>query len=88
MKGKRQTEKSKFTREYRIVLQLLRDARIKSRVTQVQLAERLGMTQSHLSKVERGEARIDIVQLRRLLSAIGVSLPEFVELFEARLGSR
>ncbi len=88
MKGKRRPEKSKFTREYQIALQLLRDFRLKAGVTQIQLAEKLGMTQSHLSKIERGEARVDIVQLRRMVLAFGVSLRHFVDQFESRLGGR
>lgn len=88
MKGKRRPEKSTFTREYRIALQLLKEARIRSRITQVELAKQLGQTQSYISKVERGEARLDIVQLRRFLLAIGVSLRHFVEQFESKLSGR
>lgn len=71
-------EKSIYTREHASVTQLLRAARKRSGLTQVELAERLGLTQSHLSKIERGEARIDIVQLRTYCHKVGTTLGEFV----------
>ena len=39
-------EKSIYTREYAVVLRLLQEARKDAGVTQVQLAEKLGLTQS------------------------------------------
>jgi len=85
MKRKRQPEKSIYTDEYGLVLRLLKDARKKSGVTQVELAERLGQTQSFVSKVERGDRRLDLVQLRTILLEFGVTLPEFVILLEAEI---
>ena len=38
-------------------------------MTQVELAKKLGMTQSDLSKVERGVRRIDFVELRHWAAA-------------------
>lgn len=79
-------EKSIYTREYAAVLELLREAREKSGVTQVELAERLGQTQSFISKVERGDRRLDIIQLRTMLREFNVTLPEFVDRLEKLLG--
>ena len=45
MKIKKQPEKSIYTDEYAVVLRLMKAARKKSGVTQVELAERLGQTQ-------------------------------------------
>lgn len=78
-------EKSVFTREYAAFLAVLRDARKAAKVTQVGLAARLGQTQSFVSKCERGETRLDIVQLRSICRVLGTSLPAFVQNFEARL---
>ena len=41
----------------------IRAWRIKRQLTQVQLAKKLRLTQSLWSKMERGECRLDIVQL-------------------------
>lgn len=80
-------EKSIHTRDYAAVLRLLRQAREGAGLTQVQLAKALKLTQSFVSKVERGEARLDIIQLRTVLAALDVSLTEFVEQLEVELRS-
>lgn len=64
--------------EYAIFLKLLRQTRERQDVTQEQLAERWGVTQSFVSKCERGERRIDAIELRSFCRAMGVSLTGFV----------
>ncbi len=78
-------EKSAFTREYEVFCRVLRDARMAANVTQVDLAKRLKETQSEISKFERGERRLDVVQLRRWCQGLGLRLPEFIRLFEEAL---
>ena len=81
-------EKSIFSEDYSLFLQLLRDARKRAGLTQEDVAERLGKTQSFISKCERGERRLDIVNVREICKAIGISLPEFVAVFEETLSER
>lgn len=88
MKRKKEPEKSIYKDEYATVLRLLTAARKKSGVTQIDLAERLGQTQSFVSKVERGDRRLDIVQLRSILLEFGVTLPDFVRQLEAAISER
>ena len=88
MKGKGRMEKSIYTKEYAAVLRLLRQAREEAEITQVQLAKKLRLTQSLLSKMERGDCRLDIVQLRSICRALGLSLPEFVQRLEHELAKR
>ena len=78
-------EKSVFTQEYSIMLRLLKETRKQLKVSQVELAERLGQSQSFVSKCERGERRMDIIQLRTVCHALGTTLPEFVNALESRL---
>jgi transcriptional regulator with XRE-family HTH domain len=78
-------EKSTFTREYRVFLDTLKDFRQKANLSQIQLAEKLDQSQSFVSKCERGETRVDIVQLRVFCRAFGISLASFVAAFEDRL---
>jgi len=88
MKRKRQPEKSIYTDEYAIVLNLLKEARRNSGVTQIDLADRLGQTQSFVSKIERGDRRLDIVQLRTILLEFGVTLPDFVIQLESEIAKQ
>lgn len=64
--------KSVFTDPYSAVLAALVEARQKAGLTQAQLAERLGKPQSFVSKAERGERRIDVVEFCDFADAIGV----------------
>jgi transcriptional regulator with XRE-family HTH domain len=66
-------QKSIYTDEYALFLRLLRQAREAASLTQVQLAERIGQSQSFVSKVEVGDRRVDVIQLRTILHALGTS---------------
>jgi len=70
-------DKSIASREYRVFLRELRSARQRQGLTQIDLAERLGESQSFISKCERGERRIDVVELRAFCRAMGLSLLSF-----------
>lgn len=78
-------EKSIHTPDYAAFLRLLKKVREEASMTQVELADVLNKTQSFVSKVERGETRLDIIQLRTLLVALGVTLPEFAARLEREL---
>ncbi len=78
-------EKSTFSEDYGTILRALREQRRASDLTQVQVAARLGWTQTQVSKAERGERRLDLVELRSWCHALGVTLPYFVERLEPRL---
>jgi len=88
MPDKGRPEKTIYTREYAILLRLLREARREAQITQVELAARLGQTQSFVSKVECGDRRLDIIQLRTILRHVGLTLPVFVDRLEAVLRRR
>jgi len=61
---------------------------VRSGVTQIQMAELLGTTQSLVSKCERGERRIDAIELRRWVLELGLSFPDFINQFETVLMNR
>jgi transcriptional regulator with XRE-family HTH domain len=77
--------KSIHTPEYRLFLTLLRKQRDASELSQEQVASKLGLTQSAYSKFERGERRIDLVELAMICRALNVSLVSFVEQFDQAL---
>jgi len=57
---------------------LLRQARVEASLTQGQVAERIGQTQSYVSKYESGEQRLDLIELEAVCNAVGIPLTEFV----------
>lgn len=71
-------EKSIHSKEYKVVLQRLKTARIEADLTQVQVAKKLGHHQSYISKIESGERRIDVVELNRLAKLYGKSVNYFL----------
>lgn len=70
--------KSIHSKNYAILLELLRKARVQAGITQEEIAARLDETQSFISKCERGERRLDILELRAWCLALGISFTEFV----------
>ena len=79
-------EKSIYTREYAVILRMLKEARESAGITQVQLANKLKLSQSFVTKMERGDRRIDVVQLRTICRIYGITLVEFVRQMEKELG--
>ncbi len=65
--------------------ELLRKMRSEAGLRQADLAQRLGVPQSFVSKYESGERRLDMVEIRQVCLAVGVSLAEFVRRFEESL---
>jgi len=59
------------TREYRVLIARLRWLRETAGLTQAQLAELIGEDQTTVSAIETGRRRVDIVELRTILHAIG-----------------
>ena len=59
-------DKSIYSKKYNKVIERLKQARIDIGLTQVQVAQKLKKQQSYISKIERGERRIDIVELEQL----------------------
>ena len=82
-----QKRKTIHTREYVVIRTQLRKARQDAGLTLEQVASELGRQASAVSKMERGELRMDLVQLRDYCRAIGVPLLEFVKRVEEMLES-
>jgi transcriptional regulator with XRE-family HTH domain len=63
-----------FSDDYREMLRRLRAARTAAGLTQVEVARAFGITQGFVSKIERGEVRIDPIELLRFATLFGVSV--------------
>ena len=54
------------------LVKLLREARQKAALTQVEAAKKLGCRQTFISKIECGERRLDVVEFVVMMNAYGV----------------
>jgi len=71
--------KSIFSAKYARFREMLVSARKAAGMTQMDLAVRLGRKQSYVSKFERGERRLDIVEFLEVAEALGIDVLRFVE---------
>jgi transcriptional regulator with XRE-family HTH domain len=79
--------KSIHTSQYKTLLKLLIRVREARGITQVTLARRLQMTQSAVSKVERGERRLDVIELHTWCAALRVPFLQFADELDSELCS-
>lgn len=77
--------------DYRLLLSFMQQVRDAAGITQVALAHRLRTTQSYISKCERGERRLDIIEFVRYCEALevdaGVLMDAFLDYRDYRLTS-
>ncbi|EMM98182.1 DNA-binding helix-turn-helix protein [Leptospira noguchii str. 1993005606] len=78
--------KSLHSHEAKIFCKNLIAARKDARLTQLDVANRLGEPQSYISKIESGERRLDVVEFWRIFKILGKSL-EFYFQFDDRQDS-
>lgn len=64
---------------------LLREVRADAGLTQAELADKLGVPQSVVSKYESGERRLDILELREICRGLNLSLLDFVRRLEKEI---
>ena len=78
-------EKTLNSARNELLCQMLQDMRISKGLTQVQLAAKLNVHQTEVSRVERGITRVDLLELYDFLEAMDVPLLEFVAELDERL---
>lgn len=74
-----------FPNDYRAVIAALVRIRKEKRITQIQLAEAMRVNQSFISKVERGERRLDIAELLHICEALNVPISSLISIVPARI---
>jgi ribosome-binding protein aMBF1 (putative translation factor) len=70
---------SVFTTKYDRFRELIVDARRRADLTQAQVALKIGRPQSFVSKYERGERRLDVIEFLAIARAIGIEAIPFIK---------
>lgn len=78
-------EKTLFRPEYRILLGLIRQARKHARITQDDLAARLQVPQSSITKWETGQQRMDLLEFWSYCRGIGTNPIDLLQRFQEAL---
>jgi len=71
--------KSIYSKEYKNIIERLKTARLEIGLKQEEMAAKLKKPQSYISKIERGERRVDITELKELAKIYKKSINFFVE---------
>lgn len=77
---------SKVSTDYAHFLLELREARLQAGLSQEQLAAAMGRRQTFVSKCELGDRRLDVMELRSWVLALGGDPVAFMACLENRLG--
>lgn len=81
-------KKTIHAKEYHIVISLLRELREQKQLTQKGLADKIGSDQTFISKIEIGERRVDIIELKYICDALEIELVEFVRQVEIKIKNK
>jgi len=54
-----------YSKEHKTIVEKLKKARKEAGLDQIEVSKKLGRSQSYLSKIESGQRKIDIVQLKK-----------------------
>jgi transcriptional regulator with XRE-family HTH domain len=65
--------------EHQKIVQRLKEARIEAGLGQVEVAEKLGKTQSYVSKIESGQRRFDVLQLKEFAKLYKKDITYFIQ---------
>lgn len=71
--------KSIYSKEYKNIIVRLKTARLNAGLKQEDVASRLKKPQSYVSKIERGERRVDAAELKELAKIYKKTINFFVE---------
>ena len=71
--------KTIFSKDHKYTIEQLKKARIEAGLDQADVAKLLGKTQPHISKIEAGQRRLDITQLKEFAKIYKKPLDYFIK---------
>ena len=77
--------KSIYNPNYSILIASIQEARVVAGLSQKDLAKMLGVSQSTWSKIENGERRIDLIELRQFCKCVKVDFLDFIKSVDKKM---
>ncbi len=71
--------KSIFTKDYKEIINRLKRARIDAGLSQQAVADKLGKPQSYVSKIESGERRLDVAEVKKFAEIYKKEVSYFIK---------
>ena len=71
--------KSLYTQEYKAIIERLKKARVAGGFSQQAVAEKLGKPQSFISKIESGERRLDVAEIKKFADIYKKDITFFIK---------
>jgi len=72
-------KKTLYSKEHKYLIERLKQARKDAGIDQMQVANLLDVSQSYVSKVEAGQRRIDVIQLKEFAKIYKKTLNFFIK---------
>lgn len=72
-------DKTIYTKTYARLIAKLKKARKEAKLNQLAVAKKLKRTQSYVSKIESGQSRLDIIQLKEIGKIYKKALDYFIK---------
>jgi len=79
MYNKNNMSKSAYSKEYKEIIECLKKARLESGLSQQEVADKLNKPQSYISKIESGERRLDVAEIKSFASIYKKSISYFIQ---------
>lgn len=71
--------KAIFSKDHKYTVKQLKKARLEAGLDQADVAEIIGKTQPHISKIEAGQRRLDITQLKEFAKIYKKNINYFIK---------
>ena len=81
-------DKSIHSKDYKLMISLLKAARVSAGISQEELAEKMGVTQTFISKCERCERRLDLLETMRFCAGINLKFSKYARILETSLAKK
>ena len=71
--------KSVYSKDYKEIIERLKIARIEAGLAQQEVADKLGKPQSYISKIESGERRLDVAEIKKFAAVYKKDVSFFIK---------